>query len=412
MVESRRSLAGTSYIAREARGLIATRLEWTTSEGRDPTDTPGFFGYQTTNGSITADLRRFWGLNAALHGDEADPERRLAKNRSDMRHHALDAMVIASTLPWAAVSSNAKGGWRRFDGRGREDIDNPLRLTLPVVREWMEKITPEVRDPIGHNAKHYDTTLLGKREVEGESWFVARDELSALKSKDARNIYPKELGDYVTAAWKLFEQEGGMPGKNGIMPEGFINRLCFSHFQRWRALGGASFAWPDRVKIRIRSVRYRRVKDPDAVMGLRRNRKQKNPDDGPFVNRTGFREAWIVLKPDGSLDSVVRVPHFHGDPLAPREKRPANAIVIRRGGVVRLKKAPYPGAPAGEWRVLVTGESQVKLVPALLAKGFKSNEDKALAYRSWGIPETGWNPAWKTLVQYLDLAVDKPPLLS
>lgn len=402
-VESRRSLAGTSYIAREARGLVLTRLGWTTLEGRDPTGTPGFFAYQTTNGAITAELRRFWGLNAALHHDEPNPERRLTKNRSDMRHHALDAMVIAATLPWAAARGSDKGGWRGFGGEGREEIENPLGLTLKTALEWMERATIATRDPVGHHAKHYDTTLLGRREVADETWFVARDRLGGLKPKNLAKVYPTELGRYIGLAWERFEQEGGRPGKKDVLPEEFIRRLCFSHYQRWRTSGMSAFAWPEAVRIPIRSVRYMQAKDPDAVMPLRRNQRQKAPDNGPFVKRKEVREVWLMLKPDGSLDRIVRVPHYRHDPLAPREKRPENAIILRKGDVVRLKKVPNAKAPAGEWRITVMGEDQIKLIPSRLVKSFRSKDDKRAAFAAWGVSENGWSPMWKTFIDHLDL---------
>jgi CRISPR-associated endonuclease Csn1 len=48
---------------------------------------------RTTKGGVTAQLRRFWGLDRLLSG-ETD-----IKNRDDLRHHTLDAVVVALTGP-------------------------------------------------------------------------------------------------------------------------------------------------------------------------------------------------------------------------------------------------------------------------------------------------------------------------
>ena len=43
-------------------------------------------------GRLTALLRHHWGLDTLLAQPDAD---RIAKNRADHRHHAIDALVVA-----------------------------------------------------------------------------------------------------------------------------------------------------------------------------------------------------------------------------------------------------------------------------------------------------------------------------
>ncbi|MBV9374229.1 MAG: hypothetical protein JO320_04080, partial [Alphaproteobacteria bacterium] len=76
-----RQLADTGWAAREARDFLK-RL-WPDDGSIAPVE--------TVNGRITAQLRHQWGLNATL-----DPENE-GKNRSDHRHHAIDALVVALT---------------------------------------------------------------------------------------------------------------------------------------------------------------------------------------------------------------------------------------------------------------------------------------------------------------------------
>jgi CRISPR-associated endonuclease Csn1 len=77
-----RQLTDTSYMARVAREylryVVGDRVQ-------------GFPAVDTYPGGVTAKLRRGWGLNSLLHVDPDDAE----KNRTDHRHHAIDARVIA-----------------------------------------------------------------------------------------------------------------------------------------------------------------------------------------------------------------------------------------------------------------------------------------------------------------------------
>lgn len=79
-----RQMTDTSYMARVAREylryVVGDRVK-------------GFPAVDTYPGGITAKLRRGWGLNSLLPADPDGAE----KNRTDHRHHAIDALVIACT---------------------------------------------------------------------------------------------------------------------------------------------------------------------------------------------------------------------------------------------------------------------------------------------------------------------------
>ena len=76
-----RQLNDTGYVSRAS-------LKYLAALGAD---------VQVSKGRATAMLRRFWGLNRVLAGDSPDAEAVAEKNRSDHRHHALDAAVVAVT---------------------------------------------------------------------------------------------------------------------------------------------------------------------------------------------------------------------------------------------------------------------------------------------------------------------------
>ena len=88
-----RQLVDTRYMSRAAAeyvGLLYGGI----------IDSQGKRRVQVSSGGVTADLRRLWGLNRVLPRDPGDDDSRPAKkSRSDHRHHAVDAAVIALTSP-------------------------------------------------------------------------------------------------------------------------------------------------------------------------------------------------------------------------------------------------------------------------------------------------------------------------
>jgi CRISPR-associated endonuclease Csn1 len=131
-----RQLRDTAYIAREARDFLL-RLFGSEAGAADRVETCG--------GKITAQLRRFWGLNTVL-GQSGE------KNRADHRHHAVDAIAVALTcrafvkrlsdyyrterkseraafpLPWPSLRSDAEHavGGIVVSHRARRKISGPL----------------------------------------------------------------------------------------------------------------------------------------------------------------------------------------------------------------------------------------------------------------------------------------------
>jgi CRISPR-associated endonuclease Csn1 len=105
-----RLLQDTSYIAREVRSYLK-RLYMASEEEKC---------VKTTKGVITAELRNIWGLNAILRGGELGP-----KKRDDLRHHAIDAAVIAITEPGMIkkITDKLQNNWPRRPSRTA--IDEP-----------------------------------------------------------------------------------------------------------------------------------------------------------------------------------------------------------------------------------------------------------------------------------------------
>ncbi len=91
LVEKYTGLSGTAYIARLARDIVCLRFGWQ----------PGAEGEQqrifVISGGLTSKVAKKYKLYQAL----GDGSKHYQKDRSDHRHHALDAMVISYLRQWA-----------------------------------------------------------------------------------------------------------------------------------------------------------------------------------------------------------------------------------------------------------------------------------------------------------------------
>jgi len=120
-----RLLQDTSYIAREVRSYLK-RL-YPASEAEKCV--------KTTKGGITAELRNIWGLNAILREGEVGP-----KKRDDLRHHAIDAAVIAITEPGIIkkITDKLQKNWPRRPSR--TVVDEPWNDFGPELAKATEKV--------------------------------------------------------------------------------------------------------------------------------------------------------------------------------------------------------------------------------------------------------------------------------
>lgn len=422
IIEEKADLQHTAYIARAVRHVTLIQLNWLGEDGRDPViekQSPSL-RFQVTTGQLTSRLRQAWGLNQILHPlpsrekwDSATPEQQeewkqqaTQKNRGDLRHHALDAMVIASTLPWLAHRTHGakdeKGhhGWWTQDEKMRSKAANPVGLDYLTAKRVIE--SAEVRPHVSRSQhrQSYNTTLYARK---GPDTYVAREVFTALKPKDLEDLYPREFSHYCRAAWSRFEEETPdltkeLKPTKGCLPSAFTQKLCFSHFQHWRATHETEFFWPKKIKIPIRNVRLVSLKDDKAVM-------RASPGTNAFVKRTEFKEVRIHLSSDGQQYVPVFVPWWKNDkPFSNYEGtwNPAPVCTIRRGAIVQtilpISKAEKPG----KYRVLSTKQDQVEITRDYLA-----NTPEACL--SAGLPKSGLQPSWKTFLRALGYELPHPP---
>ncbi|MEO5802112.1 MAG: type II CRISPR RNA-guided endonuclease Cas9 [Verrucomicrobiota bacterium] len=422
LIEQKADLAHTAYIARVLRHIALIQLGWLNNEGRDPTPEKqnSALRFQVSNGQLTSRLRKAWGLNQILHPlppgkrwDELSPEDQMQfteKNRGDLRHHALDAMVIVCTLPWLARRTHGakdefgRHGWWTQDEKQRSKAANPLfpgeGQMHDVVKKEIQKVVVQHHVSRSNHQQAYATTLYSKKT---KDTYVARETFTTLTPKNLGSIWPKEFAAYCETAWNHYSDETAnleseLKKTKGCVPENFTRKLCFSHFQNWRAKGGMEFSWPEKVKIPIRNVRLISVKDDTAVVPF-------SPGTHAYVKRTGFKEVRIHLAEDGKSFVPVFVPYWKNDTsMCPRPiKQDSKPVaVIRRGMVVETKKPFATGQPVGKYRVLVTGQVQLKLLPHHVA-----NKEETII--SFGFGKKGLQPVWSDFIRCLGYELPHTP---
>jgi CRISPR-associated endonuclease Csn1 len=90
LAERYTALAETAWISKLSQSILDVFFGW-----KNGNDSDGHKRVAIVNGGLTARIRRKYKLNSLLNPGAADEEEAEKKNRSDDRHHALDAMVIS-----------------------------------------------------------------------------------------------------------------------------------------------------------------------------------------------------------------------------------------------------------------------------------------------------------------------------
>jgi CRISPR-associated endonuclease Csn1 len=147
-----RQLTDTRYVARLAKGYLESIYGGAPKAG-------GTQHVWVVPGRLTADLRWQWGLDSVLRGHNEEAAEAQKKNRSDHRHHAIDAIVIGLTdrsmvkAASDAAKLNHDKGMRLFDG-----LKEPWENFRDDVRRVLEKLVVSYKPDHGfQDAMHNDT---------------------------------------------------------------------------------------------------------------------------------------------------------------------------------------------------------------------------------------------------------------
>ena len=168
LVERYTALAETAWISRLAKKLASLHFGW-----RNGVDDNGDLRITVVSGGLTGRIRRKYKLNSILNPNAESEEEAEKKNRSDDRHHALDAMVISFLPGW--MSDPRKDKFFRFpDPVGR----NPHGYFAAEI----ERVMPNV---IAYEKPVLAETAYGDRGPDNKKVIVQRTPLIDLAMKPA-----------------------------------------------------------------------------------------------------------------------------------------------------------------------------------------------------------------------------------
>lgn len=119
-----RLLSDTRFICRESRGYLRQLYPYSFDENKY---------VQVVAGGSTALLRHSWGLNSILAEGDVD-----LKNRTDHRHHAIDAIVIALTT---------RGLFQKISKLAGQNRDKMRRILKGMEMPW-ESFLDDVNESI------------------------------------------------------------------------------------------------------------------------------------------------------------------------------------------------------------------------------------------------------------------------
>lgn len=324
---SARALKDTQYLSRIARTYLDALYD-----GGD-----GKSHVWVVPGRLTEMLRRHWGLNGLTALTDSEAQTVKAKNRTDHRHHAIDAAVVAATdrgliqrIAKMAQRDELNGAeeiarsvpppWEGF----RNDIAAQVARIIVSHRADHGRIDPAARQSGRDSttgALHQDTALgpTGETDGKGLSLYVTRKPLLSLKpSQIARTE----------------------PGKGGMIRDIELRKLLAKAINGKDSKGfeAALEAFTMRPGP-YQGIRHVRIIEPLSAAPI--SNGHENPRKA-YVTRGNHRyEIWRM--PDGKLKAWI-VPTFyaHKDDL-PLDARPALPSTCRRPHpasrmILRLRK--------------------------------------------------------------------------
>jgi len=173
---SERQLRDSAYIAREARDFLMKLFK--KPEGKA-------FPVETSNGMITAQLRRFWDMNRFLSdGDK--------KTRDDHRHHAVDALAVSLVSRGAVKNLSVR---HKYGMEGRDkDFPTPWNGFKDEVEENLSKVvvSHKVQTKISgalHDETFYGTKNKCKSKSEGnDKSYTQRVDLKSLSAPRLKSL--------------------------------------------------------------------------------------------------------------------------------------------------------------------------------------------------------------------------------
>lgn len=184
---STRALNDTQYLSRIARSYLETLYD-----GQD-----GASHVWVVPGRLTEMLRRHWGLNGLTALTDSDAQTVKAKNRTDHRHHAIDAAVVAAT-DRSLIQRISKMA-------GRDEVAGAEELARSVPPPW-EGFRADVGVQIGniivsHRANHGRIDPIARRsgkdstsgQLHNDTAYGIKDGNTVVSRKPLLSLKPTDI---------------------------------------------------------------------------------------------------------------------------------------------------------------------------------------------------------------------------
>lgn len=236
-----RQLTDTQYLSRLAREYLSVLY---------PDKGEGSSHVWVSPGRLTEMLRRSWGLNSLLPDHNFAGGADQPKNRSDHRHHAIDAVVIAVTDRWLLQKIARESGLRGYEAANRmtADLSTPWEDFSDDVRRVVRAIVVSHRPDHGTTArkdKTHDTTagrlhndtaygLTGEKDANGNEIVVHRVPFDTLKTPAALGNVRDDALRAALMAWTAGFEGKAFEDKMRKFPE--LGPLPFRNIRRLRVV--------------------------------------------------------------------------------------------------------------------------------------------------------------------------------
>ena len=162
LIDSYNGLAETAQVAKVASAITHFICGWGMQTKGDARHV------YVENGSTTAKIRRTYSLNTLLGDDEK-------KNRSNPKHHALDAICISFARDYKINEETRKYSIKGFD---RPQVEEKIRELMPYPYSHKKSLKANT-SPL--------ETIYGKRIIDGKAYITSKVALDGIK-KDKKAI--------------------------------------------------------------------------------------------------------------------------------------------------------------------------------------------------------------------------------
>ena len=185
-----RQMNDTRYTTRLAADLLGTLYGGRDEILADGTKRRAIFA---SSGQVTATLRRVWGLESILREAMASSNgESKGKPRTDHRHHAIDAIVVAltneRTVRLLSTVAAQAAEWQ-LDSRVFRRIESPWMNFVDSIRPHIELMTVSHRPEHKMSGALHDETNYGQPHRDGDKTYVSiRKPITSLSAKELTSI--------------------------------------------------------------------------------------------------------------------------------------------------------------------------------------------------------------------------------